>query len=250
MAPLPIAAQLYTLREVMPSDVPGTLRTLAGLGYDGVELAGPHNTPARMPRELLDELGLKICSNHVALDRLEGDLDRVVEENRALGCSLLIVPSVPQSRRDDFPALGVALTRLGQQVRQAGMRLVYHNHDYELRDQGGKPGLEMLLETTDPALVGFELDCGWAWKIGQDPLAWMQKLAGRLRLLHVKDVTADGDWAEVGQGAVPYGPILDAAPGLGVEWLIVEQDTSRRPPLESLGISIAWLRERSRRAGV
>ena len=246
MAPLPIAAQLYTLREVMPKDVPGTLHALAGLGYDGVELAGLHNTPPREWRRLLDDLGLKLCSNHVALDRLEGDLGRVIEENRMLGCSLLVVPWLPLPRRSDYPALGAALTRLGEQLRQAGMRLAYHNHDYELRDQGGKVGLQVLLETTDPALVSFELDCGWAWKSGQDPLVWMQKLAGRLPLLHVKDVTADGDWAEVGHGAVPYGPVLDAAAGLGVEWLIVEQDTTRRPPLESLGMSIAWLRERSR----
>jgi len=68
-------------------------------------------------------------------------------------------------------------------------------------------------------------------------------LAGRLPLLHIKDVDANGDWAEVGQGEVGYGPLIDAAPELGVEWLIVELDTCPRPPLESLALSLAWLRE-------
>ena len=70
-----------------------------------------------------------------------------------------------------------------------------------------------------------------------------QALSGRLPLIHVKDVAADGDWAEVGYGAIDYRPIIAAAPSLGVEWLVVEQDTTHRPPLESVGMSIKWLRE-------
>src|SRR5437867_3978880 len=147
MATLPIAAQLYTVRDLMKEDFAGTVRAVAALGYEGVEFAGLYNTPAREVRALLDELGLKVSSSH----------------------------------------------------------------------------------------VGFELDCGWVHKAGQDPLAWMRRLDGRLPVIHVKDVSADGDWAEVGQGAIPYGPIVAAAPGLGVEWLVVEQDTTRRPPLQSLG---------------
>ena len=80
-------------------------------------------------------------------------------------------------------------------------------------------------------------------KAGRDPLAQMRQLSGRLPLIHVKDVDAAGDWAEVGYGAIDYRPIVAAAPGLGVEWLIVEQDTTHRPPLESIGMSIKWLRE-------
>jgi sugar phosphate isomerase/epimerase len=243
MATLPIAAQLYTLRDVMPQDVVGTLRALAGLGYNGVEFAGLHRTPADKLRATLDELGQAVCRSHVPLDLHESDLDVAIATYHALGCPTLVVPWLPEARRGDFAALGATLNRIGGQVRDAGMRLVYHNHDFELRNQGGKTGLDILLETTDPALVGFELDCGWVAKSGGDPLALARKLSGRLPLLHVKDVTAAGDWAEVGQGAVDYRPIVAAAPGLGVEWLIVEQDTTQRPPLESLGMSIRWLRE-------
>ena len=243
MTTLPIAAQLYTLRDVMPRDVAGTLRALAGLGYAGVEFAGLHDTPARELRNLLDELGLAACSAHVSLDLLESDLDRTIATYQELGCSILVVPWLPVQRRGDYAALGETLNRIGARLPAAGMRLAYHNHDFELQDQGGTTGLDALLAATDPSLVGVELDCGWVAKAGGDPLAMVRRLAGRLMLLHVKDVTAEGDWAEVGQGVVDYRPIVAAAPDLGVEWLIVEQDTTRRPPLESLAMSLRWLRE-------
>ena len=244
MPTLPIAAQLYTLRDVMPNDVPGTLAALAQLGYEGVEFAGLYGRPGSELRALLDNLGLNVCSAHVALDLLEGDFDRTIASYRDLGCPLLVVPWIGEPLRGDYAALGARLNRIGQGVRAAGMRLAYHNHDFELRDAGGKTGLEILVETTDPA-VGFELDCGWVHKSGRDPLAQMRELAGRLPAIHVKDVAADGDWAEVGSGVIDYRPIVAAAPGLGVEWLIVEQDTTNRPPLESLGMSIRWLREQT-----
>lgn len=243
MAKLPIAVQLYTLRDIMPKDVPGTLRAVAELGYDGVEFAGLHGTPPGELRAILDNLGLKVCSAHVALNLLEGDLAREIDTYQMLGCQLLVVPWIGEGLRGDFAALGAALNRIAVGVRAAGMRLAYHNHNFELREQGGKTGLDVLVETTDPTAVGFELDCGWVHKAGRDPLTQMRRLAGRLPVIHVKDVAADGDWAEVGQGVIDYTPIVAAAPSLGVEWLIVEQDTTKRPPLESIGMSIKWLRE-------
>jgi sugar phosphate isomerase/epimerase len=219
------------------------VRAVAGHGYDGVEFAGLYDTPAPQVRALLDELGLKVSSSHVGIDLLEKDLDRTLETYQTIGCPLIVVPWIGEQRRGDFMALAEALNQIAEGVTAAGMRLAYHNHAFELEDRDGTTGLEILAEHTDPAKVGLELDCGWVHKAGKDPLAYMQKLAGRLPVIHVKDVSADGDWAEVGQGAIPYGPIVAAAPGLGVEWLIVEQDTSKRSPLESLGMSIKWLRE-------
>ena len=243
MPNLPIAAQLYTVRDLMAKDVPGTLRAVAALGYDGVEFAGLYNTPVAELRALLDELGLQVCSSHVALKELEQDLDRAIANCQALGCPIIVVPSLDPSRRSDYAGLGAQVGPIAERVRATGMRLAYHNHDYELRDQGGTTGLAMLRDAVSPDLLGFELDCGWAHKVSQDPLALARSLAGRLPLLHIKDVDANGDWIEAGQGQVGYGPLIDAAPGLGVEWLIVELDTCPCPPLESLALSLAWLRE-------
>src|SRR5213594_3090797 len=100
MATLPIAAQLYTVRDLMKEDFAGTVRAVAGLGYEGVEFAGLYNTPAREVRALLDELGLKVSSSHVAIDLLENDRDRTLETYQAIGCPLIVVPSIPASRRN------------------------------------------------------------------------------------------------------------------------------------------------------
>jgi sugar phosphate isomerase/epimerase len=243
MPNLPIAAQLYTVRDLMAKDVPGTLRAVAALGYDGVEFAGLYNTPVAELRGLLNELGLQVCSSHVALKELEQDLDQTIANYQALGCPLIVVPWLDTSRRSNYAELGTQMSQIAERVRAAGMRLAYHNHDFELRDQDGATGLARLRDAVAPELLGFELDCGWVHKAGQDPLALARGFAGRLPLLHIKDVDANGDWIEVGQGQVGYGPLIDAAPGLGVEWLIVELDTCPRPPLESLALSLAWLRE-------
>ncbi len=228
MTNLPIAAQLYTVRDQMAKDVPGTLRAVAALGYDGVEFAGLYNTPVAELRALLDELGLRVCSSHVALKELEQDLDQAIANYQALGCSIIVVPWLDTSRRSDYAQLGAQISQIAERVRAAGMRLAYHNHDFELREQ--ELGVEWLIVELDtcprPPLESLALS-----------------LAGRLPLLHIKDVDANGDWIEVGQGQVGYGPLIDAAPALGVEWLIVELDTCPRPPLESLALSLAWLRE-------
>jgi sugar phosphate isomerase/epimerase len=243
MPKLPIAAQLYTVRDLMAKDVQGTLRAVAALGYDGVEFAGLYNTPVAELRALLDELGLKVCSSHVPLAELENNLDQAIANYRALGCGIIVVPWLDPSLRADYAGLAARLGPIAERVHAAGMRLAYHNHDFELREEHGTTGLAQLRAAVPPELMGFELDCGWVHKAGQNPLALARELAGRLPLLHIKDVDANGNWIEVGSGVVGYGPVIDAAPSLGVEWLIVELDVCPRPPLESLGISLNWLRE-------
>jgi len=156
MASLPIAAQLYTLREIMPKDVMGTLAAVAELGYDGVEFAGLHNTPPTKLRAELDRLGLKVCSAHVALNLFETELERTIDTYQILGCSVLVVPWIGEHLRGDFAGLGATLNQFVEPVRAAGMRLAYHNHDFELRRQNNTTGLDILLETTDLA-VNFEL---------------------------------------------------------------------------------------------
>lgn len=244
MSNLPIAAQLYTVRDLMANDVEGTLRAVAALGYDGVEFAGLYNRPAAELRALLDELGLRVSSAHVPLKELEGDLDATIATYQAIGCPTVVVPWLDPSLRSDYGALSAKLNPIAERVRDAGLGFAYHNHDFELRQQDGTTGLDMLRAAVAPELMGFELDCGWVHKAGGDPLALCRELAGRLPLLHIKDVDANGDWAEAGRGVIDYGPLVDAAPSLGAQWLIAELDTCPHPPLESLAISLAWLRER------
>src|SRR5262245_27018276 len=106
MPNLPIAAQLYTVRDLMARDVPGTIRAVAALGYDGVEFAGLYNTPVAELRGLLDELGLRVCSSHVPLEELEQDLDQAIATYQALGCPIIVVPWIDPSRRSNYAELG------------------------------------------------------------------------------------------------------------------------------------------------
>jgi len=114
MANLPIAVQLYTLRDIMPQDVSGTLRAVAELGYDGVEFAGLHNTPATKLRAELDSLGLKVCSAHIALNLFETELERTIETYQILGCSLLVVPWIGEHLRGEYLVKECSMAKLWQ----------------------------------------------------------------------------------------------------------------------------------------
>ncbi|MFN8503565.1 sugar phosphate isomerase/epimerase family protein [Kouleothrix sp.] len=243
MTTLPIAAQLYTVRAQMAQDFAGTLRAVAALGYDGVEFAGLFNTPASEARALLDELGLRVCSSHVALNLLEQQFDETIASYQALGCPIVVVPWIDASLRGDYAALGERLERLGERVRAAGLRLAYHNHDFELAGDDGASGLAQLAAASQR--LEFELDCGWVYKAGKSVPAQIAALAGRLPLLHIKDVDAAGRWAEAGHGEVGYAPVVAGAAANGAEWLIVELDECPRPELESLRMSLQWLRAQS-----
>lgn len=244
MTNLPIAAQLYTVRDQMAQDFTGTLRAVAGMGYDGVEFAGLYDQPASEVRALLDELGLRVSSSHVALNLLENALDETLETYKTIGCSIIVVPWVAPERRD-FATLAGVLAPIADRVHAAGMRLAYHNHDFELAGDAGNTGLDALKNSTSAEQLLFELDCGWVYKAGKSVQAQIDALAGRLPLLHVKDVDAQGNWIEAGSGEVGYAPIVAAAPAAGVEWLITELDVCPRPPLDSLRISLDWLRQQA-----
>jgi sugar phosphate isomerase/epimerase len=120
------------------------------------------------------------------------------------------------------------------------MQLCYHNHDFEFRQFDGRYGLDILLGATDPELVKAEVDTYWVQKTGVDPAAYLRQYAGRCPLVHLKDMTADESrtFAEIGEGSMDWSAIFTAAEAGGAAWYIVEQDTCRRAPLESVAISL------------
>lgn len=242
----PIAVQMYTLRKEVAADYAGTLRAVAELGYGAVELATLGGLSAADLRTEIDTLGLRVVGMHVGLDRLEGDLDAALDDVRTLGARYVVCPWLPPERRsaEGFRALARTLDRIGQSCRDQGLQLCHHNHDFEFQRFGDATGLSILLGESDPALVQAELDVYWAAFAGSDPVALVSSLAGRLPLVHLKDMAADPSrrFAEVGHGVLDFPAILAACDQAGVEWYIVEQDTTTRPPLESLGMSLAYLR--------
>ena len=225
----------------------GTLRHVAELGFKAVEFAGFGDTPVRVLRKTLDELGLRALGAHVQYATFASSLQGVSDDLLALGCEYAIVPSIPQEMRTNPRAaheLPAKLDEWGTACRQSGLRFGYHNHAYEFDalDSSGETLFDALLSRTDPALVELELDVFWAEYAGRDALKLIRDHGDRIALLHVKDIAADQvpQDVPVGRGSLDWGAILGAGKGADVRWFVVEQDNPG-DPLDDITQSLRYL---------
>jgi sugar phosphate isomerase/epimerase len=229
-----LAVQLYTLRHLMASDLPGTLRAVAAAGFRSVELAGlPAIEPAAL-RDLLDQHGLRPMGAHESLERLRSDLAATLDRLVVVGCPRVIVPWLPDAERetvDGARALARELGRLSEACAERGIRLGFHNHAYEFAPLDGTTIWQVLLDELPPAF-DLELDVYWASIGGRDPVELIRGLDGRLRLLHMKDRSSGPDGGDVapGDGILDWPAIVAAGTARGVEWYVVEEDN----PLDAL----------------
>jgi sugar phosphate isomerase/epimerase len=247
---LPVTLQLYTLRDDLAQDFAGTIAKVAEIGYAGVELAGFGGLSAADVKALLDQHKLVAAGSHVGIDAMEKDIDSVIEQHKTIGTEFVSVPWLAEERRKDiegYKAFGRALTALGAKLKEAGLTLCYHNHAFEFEKFGGDTyGYDALFGEADPDLVKIEMDTYWVKKGGEDPAAYIRKYAGRVPLLHIKDMAADADgkFAEVGEGVMDFPAIFEAAGVGGAKFYIVEQDQCyNHPPLESVAISFRNLQK-------
>lgn len=243
-----IGLQMYTLRDEMRNDYVGTIRKVAEIGYPAIQFAGYGGLSAAEMKRLLDELGLKAAGSHVGIEALESHPDEEIAYCLQVGTPDVIVPAAPASVRNSkegYPQLAQTLNRLGERARAMGARLSYHNHAFEFQPINGQTGMEILLRETDPELVKFEPDVYWIKAGGQDPVAFLRSNAGRVPLVHIKDMTPGPSptYAEIGEGILDWPSIFAASEASGAEWYVVEQDTCARPPLESVTLSLKHLKE-------
>ncbi len=257
---MPIGVVPWTLRHQLftAEQVKRTYQTLHELGFDGVEsrLGRDAGLSEAEDLALLAEYGLKPCSVYTDVRHPE----EAIETARRNGVTVLGAPSIPgvmMRRPEGFLAYAETLNQLAEPFRGSGIRLQYHNHSQEFRnfpELNGKTGLQILIENTDPELMAFELDVFWASAAGCDPVEWIEKLKGRIPIIHYKDHAIDctsentnlGEvpraFAEIGQGNLNFAAITAAARDAGVEWYNIEQDQTKRPAFESLKISIDYMR--------
>ncbi len=248
MAQLPVALQLYTVRDQLKEDFAGTIQAVGRIGYGGVELAGYGGLAAADLRHVLDDAGLRVAGDHVGLDRLEQQLDEVLAFSQAVGNHYVVCPFVPEARRKDaagWKQLATSFNAIGQKCAERGLEFCYHNHAFEFTPVDGTNGFTLLYDNADPRYVKMELDMFWAKKGGDDPAAILNRYAGRCPIVHLKDMTNDAEqtFAEVGEGVFDFQEVFKAAATGGVAWYVVEQDRCRRPPLESAQLSLQHLRE-------
>jgi sugar phosphate isomerase/epimerase len=228
-----IALQLYTVRDLAAVDLGGTLRSVADAGYRAVELAGlPETAPGEGAR-LLSAAGLRVAASHEGIERLRSDASAVAGRMAEVSCSRVIVPWMPEDDRrsaDDVRRFAAELGGYARTLDRHGIRLGYHNHDFEFAPLDGTTVWDILLAELPPD-VELELDVYWASVGGRDPVAEIRATAGRVRLLHMKDRAAGSEPRDAppGDGTLPFPSIVEAGREAGVEWYIVEQDEPRDP---------------------
>jgi len=235
----PIALQLYTLRTLLPDALEPTLHAVAAAGYRHVELAGLYGRTASEMRAILDEVGLTVIAAHVPLGRFEGDLSGVAAEAKALGYEWVVVPWIaPEERSLELvDALPPKLDAWARSLAGEGLKLAYHNHEFEFEIvKDGVSLFDAIVRHTDPSSVLLELDVYWAAVAGHDPSALIGTLGERVRLLHAKDRAPDGLYTNVGQGDLDWITIIDSAKTANVEAYIVEHDEPPAP-LDDIRVS-------------
>jgi sugar phosphate isomerase/epimerase len=238
----PIAVQLYTVRDAAREDFAGALRQLVEGGARAVEFAGYGGMPIGELDALLDELDLRVAGAHVPLTAWEENPDAALADLVVAGGEYAVVPWLPPERRGsaaETRELAANLNRWAALAKAAGIGFAYHHHDFEfnpLPDGDGDTIFSILVNETDPALVGIEVDVYWAARAGRDPAHLLRELQGRVPLVHLKDLGPAPDHADLpaGEGTLRWDEILPAANAAGARWWVIEQDNPADPIADAL----------------
>ncbi len=245
MADSVIVAQMYTCRDFTNTleELDETFGKLAGIGYEAVQLSaiGTEHTAEQM-RDLLDSHGLIACATHTGFADLRDNPEEQVEYHEVINCKYTATGGWEKdlASEADWIAFAREANEVGRRLKSLGLSYGYHNHSHEFEKFGERTAMEILFEESDPDCVFAELDTYWVQHGGASPVVWINKLADRLPLLHLKDMAMRGRqqlYAEVGEGNLDWEGIIAAAQSAGVKWYIVEQDICQRDPFESLAIS-------------
>ncbi|MFO7899178.1 MAG: sugar phosphate isomerase/epimerase [Planctomycetota bacterium] len=243
-----IGAQLYTVREFTqtPKDIAETLRKVREIGYEAVQVSGFGPIDKAELKRILDGEGLTCAATHIGFNEMRDEFERVVDEHKTLDCRYPAIGGMPGDYRNEegYHRFAKDASEVAARFKEHGMTFGYHNHSWELQKCGEQVILGLLMAECSEG-VTFEIDTYWIQHGGGCPATWIQRAAGRIPLLHLKDMAIqDGEqiMAEVGEGNLDWDGILAAAADAGTEWYLVEQDTCQRDPFESLGISLRNLK--------
>lgn len=231
---LPIAAQMYTLRDAGTLDEQFAILNRAGVS--NIETVDMQKTSAAELKALVEKHKLAVISSHVPIARLRSELDAVITEQKTVGNTMVTMPYLlPEQRPTDaagWEALGKELGGYAEKLKAAGLGMAYHNHDFELAQFDGKTALEIILAAAGPNLVS-ELDVAWVSRAGLNPAEFLNTLNGRLFAIHAKDNAPAGTaedergFAIIGTGVLDWATILPAAKKAGAKWYILEHDMPR-----------------------
>nr|WP_249356187.1 sugar phosphate isomerase/epimerase [Maribacter sp. ACAM166] len=251
---------LYTVRDDMGTNAKATLQAVADAGYKNIEAAGYQDgkfynmTPVEF-KKTLKSMGLKPISTHQGSVTLE-NADQMMADVKTAGFKYFVIPVPPMGMFEvnkegmgmdgSVEDLAKILNTLGHKAKKAGLKLLYHNHDFEFKkNTDGIVPIDYLLENLDPKYVNFQMDLYWVTKAEANPIAYFNKYPGRFKIWHVKDMDEQGRFAPVGQGSINFKNILDNKILSGMKYYMVEQDKTfdGLKPLEAIKISHEGLKE-------
>ena len=266
---LPIAIQLYSVRDDMEKDFEGTVKKIKELGYEGVEFAGLFGKSGVEVKKICDDLGIVPVSAHVPYyDMLENPAE-VLKDYKDLGCKYVVVPYLTEECRpgtDGWDDTVKGIRKIGEAAKEMGIQLLYHNHDFEFLKIDGKYALDILYDTVPADLLQTEIDTCWVNVGGEEPAAYVEKYTGRAPIVHLKDfsgskgngplykligieeeaqeTTSTFEFRPVGSGVQDWKKIIASAEKAGAEWVIVEQDdpSMSKTPMECAEMSINYLK--------
>ena len=241
-----LAAQLYTVRDFCKnaSDFDASMRKIRAIGYTAVQVSGIGPIEFEDVKNILQANDLLCCITHISFDSLLDDLTAVVRQHQMWNCRHVAIGSMPNRYRNDgeqgYIQFAADATQVGRRLAESGLTFSYHNHSFEFERFGKRTALDVIYDESDPRYLQAELDTYWVQHGGGDPVYWINRLKGRMPVIHLKDmVVIDNkqEMAEIGEGNLNWAAILNACKASGVEWYAIEQDTCRRDPFESLSIS-------------
>jgi sugar phosphate isomerase/epimerase len=243
---VPVGLELYSVREALKRDPQGTVRAVAGMGYQGVEFYAPYfewsESQAKEMRKLLDDLGIRCFSTHNDSSFFKREnLPKARDFNLILGSKYVVMASAePKPGLDGWKAVAETLDFAAEQLEPAGLKAGYHNHQLEFTPDANLPmkarPIEIIAKETKPTVM-LQLDVGTCLEAGSDPVTWIRANRGRIRSLHCKDWSPDagkGYAVLFGEGVADWKKIFAAAEGVGgVEYYLVEQEGSRFSELDT-----------------
>lgn len=244
---LPVALQVYSVRDDASRNLKETLVKIKEMGYDGVEFAGLYGHSAEDVRKMLDEIGLVGISAHVAPSELMADIEGKINDYAIIGCKYIAVPYLGENDRPgaaNWPKIADAIKIIANAAKKKGISILYHNHDFEFVKRDGEYLLDLMYQELPADVLQTELDTCWVNVGGENPVDYILKYSGRAPVVHLKDFVGNKtanmygligtdkkaeetkafEFRPVGQGKQDFPAIIDAACKAGTSWLVVEQD--------------------------
>ena len=254
-----LGLQLYTIRDYMQTEkeLDESLAKMAALGYTEAQTAGFHSVEPAVFADIANKNGIKIVGTHYDYDKIIDAPEETMKIHDILGTKNVGIggmPSGPRKKYDELMKFLETFNKSAELYAKHGYKLTYHNHSFEfVRTNGNKTIMDYLYEELDPKNVSFVLDTCWVANAGADVRYWMEKLEGRIDILHLKDVKVirneEGKYvntmAEIGNGNIWWDGVMETAKKIGVKSYVVEQDKGfiDDDPFKSIAASAEYLKK-------